>query len=251
MAAPPASSAGTRTNRDGLRFGSPAPETYVFPAELHQRYSQLSSPQDSFVFIINGKMEPLPSDWYATQNWEKIEVVGAVASLNGPDTLLVQSGWFSQIAWRWLHLGTIGHIVIKSDRRFRKGRYAMLSPHKGYAPHWESSITVLTKLDPVPRFRRCSPNDPVPSWWDAAAMDLWTGVVQGSVVASLKRPAPTPPEQLERSTSHDQRDSATNAVVAVPNFTQKCRPTLLTAFAELVWSLDGDKVGDNKRARNQ
>jgi hypothetical protein len=75
---------------------------------------------DSFVFLISGSKAPLPSDWYKTQKWNNVVVIGAVASINGNDALLAQSGRFDKIVWRWVVLRHISGAMISSDCRFRK-----------------------------------------------------------------------------------------------------------------------------------
>ncbi|KAG8713537.1 hypothetical protein FRC09_018611 [Ceratobasidium sp. 395] len=281
MAAPPANSnAGNMSVRDGQRFRSPAPESYVFPAEADQRYSQRSSPQvlralDSFVLSVNGQLEPLPADWYNAQRWHKVEVVGAVASLCGPETMSVQSGWFGIVTWRWMHLASIDRLIIKSDRRFRNGElsfwlvtksaeYAVLAPHKGYSQRWETNLRSLTTVETIPRFRRCDTKGPPPSWWDQNLVDSWANLAQRAEASQvhLKRPAPTPPEELESSPPStpvvrgppadksllEERANVLNRSVHFdPN-------SKLSQFAQLVWDLDQHRAPEldkhRKRAKN-
>ncbi|KAG9084381.1 hypothetical protein FRC06_004103 [Ceratobasidium sp. 370] len=110
----------------GYSVTQPARETFLFPAEVGLCASQASPGQvlrvlDAFVFLVDGKKKALTGDWYSTQDWDRVVVIGAIASLAGEDTLWAQSGRFDKIDWRWLLLRPVTLVKIRSDARFRKG----------------------------------------------------------------------------------------------------------------------------------
>ncbi|KAG9087383.1 hypothetical protein FRC06_002571 [Ceratobasidium sp. 370] len=247
--------------RDGYRFENPAPENFVFPQELEQRASQRSPHRvtrvlDSFVFIIKGKKDVLPSDWYTSQRWENVHVIGAVASLSGEESLLAQSGWFKDIKWRWLYLSAIERVSIVLDPRFRNGEpcfwlatklgdYAMLSPHKGYLLDWASSISAVPNADVVPRVRRCSTDGPMPSWWGVEALELWSKATVSTPAARLKRLAPASPTQSDDTARSDAAGHQKHSPLGDPS-EQTVTPTSarpangLLTLARAAWDLEND-----------
>jgi hypothetical protein len=76
---------------------------------------------DSFVFVINKKAAPIDPERLQSQNWTGVEVIGAVASLEGKDGPLAQCGWFPAITWIWMLVTNIQCIGVVRDKRFRGG----------------------------------------------------------------------------------------------------------------------------------
>jgi hypothetical protein len=76
---------------------------------------------DSYVFVVNGRPAPLDLERCKSQNWDGVQVIGAVASLVGKDGPFSQCGWFHRVTWLWLHIPKIEHIAYVQDPRFRNG----------------------------------------------------------------------------------------------------------------------------------
>ncbi|KAG8791186.1 hypothetical protein FRC12_009963 [Ceratobasidium sp. 428] len=284
MAVPPANTnVGRKFISDGLSVGSPLPESYMFPTESDQRYPQTRSPQvlralDSFAFIVNGRLAPLPPDWYKAQQWHNIRVVGAAAPLCGPEMLSVQLGWFSIVKWCWIFTETIDRLIIKSDNRYRKGElcfwlvtkraeYVVYGPHMGYSRSWETSLQCLAGMEPgIPRFRRCKTQDPVPPWWDTSSMDLWTSLAQRSEVGIeaqilKKRLAHTPSKEAESANSapavqgkrmDESISGATNKSAAMSDRARMFDPNnSLGMLAQVAWDEDENRAERGRDAMQE
>jgi hypothetical protein len=73
------------------------------------------------VFVVNGRPAPLDLERCKSQNWDDVQVIGAVASIVGKDGPFSQCGWFHRVTWLWLHIPKIEHIAYVQDPRFRNG----------------------------------------------------------------------------------------------------------------------------------
>ncbi|GAB1525308.1 hypothetical protein RhiTH_009923 [Rhizoctonia solani] len=201
---------------DGTRFVLAAPEAIRLPTDgIH-----------SFVFVTNGNPSPLPDGWISNQEWEGIEVIGAVTSLIGPGSALAQCGWITRLTWRWIRITNILRVEIRQDSRFRKGErcfwlitplgeYVMLASHRGYHNSWVQSISQPDSLGPPALFRRTADSDPRPSWWDSAWEETWPPSV------------PEPPAGVKRTASStprpDHRSSSPEASAMVPERERRVR----------------------------
>lgn len=76
---------------------------------------------DCFVLALNGKAVSIDELRIASQDWNGLTAVGAVASLVGPGSLFAQCGWLHRVPWLWLVLPKVDEIVIKADSRFWGG----------------------------------------------------------------------------------------------------------------------------------
>ncbi|KAG8721444.1 hypothetical protein FRC08_013006 [Ceratobasidium sp. 394] len=193
---------------NGSRFEQAAAESTVLRSEsaASVRSGQYVRVLDCFVLALNGKAVSLDESRIASQDWNGLTAVGAVASLVGPGSLFAQCGWLHRVSWLWLVLPKVEQIVIKADSRFwgggpriwlktPLGEYAVLSPHKRFTRQWSDSIVGFGPRASACVFRRWPADGPRPSWWPEDSDEQWPA--SSEATGSTKRPASPPETQLE------------------------------------------------------
>ncbi|KAG8737868.1 hypothetical protein FRC10_007577 [Ceratobasidium sp. 414] len=158
---------------NGSRFEQAAPESTVLKSE--SAVSVRSGP-------LNGKAVSIDELRIASQDWNSLTAVGAVASLVGPGSLFAQCGWLHRVPWLWLVLPKVDEIVIKADSRFWGGQWS--DSIAGFGPQASTCV-----------FRRWPADGPRPSWWPEASDEQWP--VSDEATGSAKRAAPPPETRLE------------------------------------------------------
>ncbi|KAG9097166.1 hypothetical protein FS749_006917 [Ceratobasidium sp. UAMH 11750] len=192
---------------NGSRFELAAPEATALKSEstVATRSGQYVRVLDCFVLALNGKAVSIDESQIASQDWNGLTAVGAVASLVGPGSLFAQCGWLHRVPWLWLVLPKVDEIVIKADSRFwggeprvwlktPLGEYAILSPHKRFTRQWSDSIAGFGPQASASVFRRWPADGPRPGWWPETADEQWP--TPNGTTSPKKRPAPSPETQL-------------------------------------------------------
>ncbi|KAG8721238.1 hypothetical protein FRC08_014790 [Ceratobasidium sp. 394] len=168
---------------NGSRFELAAPEATALKSEstVATRSGQYVRVLDCFVLALNGKAVSIDESQIASQDWNGLTAVGAVASLVGPGSLFAQCGWLHRVPWLWLVLPKVDEIVIKADSRFWGGQWS--DSIAGFGPQASASV-----------FRRWPADGPRPGWWPETADEQWP--TPNGTTSPKKRPAPSPETQL-------------------------------------------------------
>ncbi|CUA72952.1 hypothetical protein RSOLAG22IIIB_10428 [Rhizoctonia solani] len=138
-----------------------------------------------FEFFWNGQAASIPGSMLAQQQFAGMKVVGIVATMNLPQGLDAQCGWFGldRIDWFWATIETIQEVRVGEDQIFRGGArfvllrsefadYILLFPHKEHEHLWQSTLATLG----APVCEMLLPEGARPSWWPHKWDSLWLGM---------------------------------------------------------------------------
>jgi hypothetical protein len=76
-----------------------------------------------FEGFLDGATSQIPPSLLLSQKFQNFELVGIVATLQGPEGLFAQCGWFSNddLDWYWARLTNVRSVSLRRDSRFRGG----------------------------------------------------------------------------------------------------------------------------------
>lgn len=76
-----------------------------------------------FEGFLDGKAASIPEKFITDQTFPGVEFLGIIATLQGPEGLFAQCGWFGNddLDWFWVRITEVQSLHLRTDSRFRGG----------------------------------------------------------------------------------------------------------------------------------